>query len=97
MEILFIGSVDFSRYCLDEILRLGGTVSAVITSAPEIAHRNSDFADLGETAGSHGIPVHRVRRLNDPENVLLIKELKPDVIFVYATPSFIVGVSGLPL
>jgi len=83
MEILFIGSIDFSRYCLDEILRLGGTVSAVITSAPEIAHRNSDFADLGETAGSHGIPIHRVRRLNDPENVSLIKELEPDVIFVF--------------
>lgn len=83
MNIVFVGAVDFSLHCLKEILRNGGDIKAVLTIPPERAGFHSDYADMGSEARAHGIPVHYIRSINDPETVQLIKDLKPEVIFVF--------------
>ncbi len=83
MRILFIGTVRFSRHCLKEILDKGSNVVAVLTMSPEKAAFNTDYEDLEPVAAEKGIPVFRVERLNDPENIQIIKSLAPDVIFVF--------------
>ncbi len=83
MDIVFVGAVDFSLHCLKEILRNGRDIKAVLTIPPERAGFHSDYADLGPESRAHGIPVHYIKSINDLETVQLIKDLAPDVIFVF--------------
>lgn len=83
MRIVFIGAVDFSRHCLEEVLRQSGHVVAVLN--PEHAHArfNSDYADLAPVASACDVPLYRVGKIGDPEAIELIRSLRPDVIFVF--------------
>jgi methionyl-tRNA formyltransferase len=83
MRIVFIGAVDFSRHCLEEVLLAGGNIVAVLTLAPERARFNADYADLRPVVQAHGVPVHHIQKANDPATVELIRSLAPDVIFVF--------------
>lgn len=83
MRIVFVGAVDFSRHCLQQVLDCGGNVVAVFTLAKEDAGFHSDYADLSDVAIRHGVTVHKIKNINDPENVELIRSLQPDVIFVF--------------
>jgi methionyl-tRNA formyltransferase len=83
MRIVFIGTVDFSKHCLKEVLHHGGNVVAVLTPRPERSRFNSDYADLEPVAAARGIPTYRISKINDPETITLIRSLKPDVIFVF--------------
>jgi methionyl-tRNA formyltransferase len=55
----------------------------VVTLAKEHAKFHSDYADLSDVASQHGIPVYKIKNINDPENVRLVRSLRPDVIFVF--------------
>ena len=83
MRILFVGAVDFSRHCLNDVLQAGGNVVAAMTLAADLGHVHSDLADVAELARAHHIPVYTVRKLSTAENVALIRSLRPDVIFVF--------------
>lgn len=83
MRIVFVGTVDFSRHCLEEVLRRGGNVVAVLTLSPGGGRFNADYADLCPVAEKYGVPVHRIQKINDPATVHLIRSLQPDVIFVF--------------
>ncbi len=82
MRIIFIGSVEFSRRCLLEVLRQGGNVVAVLNPSKKQAEGNNDYADLAPIAKEHGIPLHRIGQI-DAKTVDLIHGLKPDIIFVF--------------
>jgi methionyl-tRNA formyltransferase len=84
MRIIFVGTVDFSRHCLEEVLANGGNIVAVLTLAEENAGFHSDYADLSEVSAQHGIPVYELEgNITASENVELIRSLEPDVIFVF--------------
>lgn len=83
MRIVFVGTVEFSRHCLSEILKIRGHVMAVLTLAKERAGFHSDYADLSEIASQHAIPVYKINNINEPDNVSLIRSLQPDVILVF--------------
>lgn len=83
MKIVFVGAVDFSLHCLREVLRNGGDIRGVLTIRAEQAGIHSDYVDMGPEARNQGIPVHYIKSINDPETVQLLKDLKPDVIFVF--------------
>lgn len=83
MRIAFLGTVEFSRRCLAEVLACGGDVAAVLTLPREAASFNADWADLAPVAATHGVPCHRIRNINDPETVELLRSLAPDVLFVF--------------
>ena len=83
MRIVFVGTVDFSRHCLEAVMGNGGDVVAVLTLAEADAGFHSDYADLSVFAGARGIPVHWVKNINQPENVGLIRSYQPEVVFVF--------------
>ena len=83
MRIVYLGAVDFSLHCLKEVIANDGDVVSVLTLSPEHAGFHSDYADLAPLASRHGIPVHRIRRINDRESVDLLRSLEPDVMFVF--------------
>lgn len=83
MRILFVGSVEFSRHCLIEVLESGGHVVGVLTLKPEKTSFHSDYADLRDVASDHNVPVYHIKKINDPKTVALIRSVKPDVIFVF--------------
>ncbi len=83
MKILFLGAVEFSRQCLSQVIECGGDVTAVMTLAPENGGFHADYADLGPLAAAHGISLHHIRNINDPDTMDLIRDIAPDVIFVF--------------
>jgi methionyl-tRNA formyltransferase len=83
MKILLIGGVEFTRHCLQEIVKQGGNDVEVMTVKREHAKFNSDYVDLGETAAALGIPVHYTEKVRSPESVELIRAIAPDAIFVF--------------
>ena len=83
MRIVFVGTVDFSRHCLEQVFRGGGEVVGVLTLAPEEAGFHADYADLRPVAAAHGVTVHHIRKINDPDVIELLTSLHPDVIFVF--------------
>ncbi|MGB0383246.1 MAG: methionyl-tRNA formyltransferase [Ardenticatenaceae bacterium] len=89
MRIVFVGTVDFSKHCLQQVLENGGHVVAVLTLPRERARFNNDYADLKPTAISYGVPVYHIDKINDPETITLIRSLQPDVIFVFGLSQLI--------
>jgi methionyl-tRNA formyltransferase len=82
MRIVFVGVVDFSYHCLEQILSRGGQVSAVLTLPKGKAEFHSDYADLAPLARAHGIPLHYITHINNPETLDLLRSLAPEVIMV---------------
>lgn len=82
-RFVFLGTVEFSRRCLEEALAAGAEIAAVLTLARESAAFNADWADLGPVAERHGVPCHRIRTLDDPATMALLRELRPDYLLVF--------------
>lgn len=80
MRILFVGAVEFSEFCIGQMVQCGAHIIGVVTQdRPGI---NTDYVDLGKTAAVYGIPCYRIRKVSEPHVVELIRQLNPDVIFV---------------
>ena len=83
MRVVVIGTVTFTRRCLEAAIDAGGEVVAVLTLAPDRAGFHGDYVDLGPTGERLGIRVHRIENVNDPQTIELIRSLRPDVMFVF--------------
>lgn len=82
MRIVFVGAVEFSRHCLQELLKHRADVVAVLTLERVAANGHADYADVGELAGRYGIALHRIADINHPATASLLESLQPDVIFI---------------
>lgn len=89
IRIVFIGAVDFSAHCLQEVCLQTANVVAVLNPEPQGSHYNSDYADLAPIAAEYHLPLFRFRKISDPETVTLLKTLQPDVIFVFGLSQLI--------
>ena len=83
MKIAFIGSVDFSRHCLEVTAAAGGEVVLVLTTPFERNLVNADAADLVSVADRLGLPALAVTKINAPEVIERLQEAKPDILFVF--------------
>ena len=81
MRILFIGLLDFSYHCLNEVLQQGGNVVGLVTRASSTF--NSDYKDLVPLAKAHNIPVHLCKNVNDADTLDWIQAKAPDIIFCW--------------
>lgn len=79
MKILFIGSVKFSKRCLEHLFDLKLEVVGVITR--EHTGLNTDHADLQPLAECRGVPVLVTQNVNAPDSLKWISKRRPDVIF----------------
>ena len=80
---VFVGTVEFSFFALQKLIELGQYVQiqGVITKKQSTFH--SDFQDLTPLCSAHGIPVRYVSNINDEQHIQWIRELRPDVLFVF--------------
>jgi methionyl-tRNA formyltransferase len=87
MKIVFIGTVDFSYHCLNEVIKNNGEVCGIITY-PE-SPINSDYKDITPLAAEHNIPVYHTVNINDPACIQWAREKKPDIIFCFGISQII--------
>lgn len=82
MDIVFIGCVEIGLKCLAQVIRDGWDVKAVFTLAKKYAARTSGFVDFSPLAKRHGIPVYKVKDVNDDVWVRTMQKIRPDLIIV---------------
>ena len=80
MKYLFIGSVEYSAYCLNALLEMGIDIVEIMCPYREASAFNSDYCDLSAVTKKFGRNVHYFKKIRD--EVAFIAEKKPDVIFV---------------
>ncbi|HVQ35682.1 MAG TPA: methionyl-tRNA formyltransferase [Candidatus Bathyarchaeia archaeon] len=81
IRIGFIGCVAEGRRSLETLLDLRETVAAVFTLRPDLAASVSGAVPWEDITAEHGIPLHYVRNMNDPEPVATLRALAPDLVF----------------
>lgn len=82
MRFAFLGTVEFSRRTLEALLATGADVKGVLTLPRAAATFNADWADLEPVATRHGVPCHRIERIDDGAALDLVRRLAPDVLLV---------------
>ena len=82
LRIVFIGCVKEGKECLQELVSLGCNIVAIFTFTDAMAAKTSGAVSFQDISKKYNIPLYKVKSTNTPESVNLIKQLKPDVIFV---------------
>ena len=80
-RIAFIGCVEEGRRSLETLLDLRADIAGVFTLLPELAATVSGAVPWEDLTAAHRIPLHYVRNINDPEAVLALRALSPDLVF----------------
>ena len=81
-RIVFVGVHTEAAEPLRHLLSSGEPVVGLVTLAPEHRGGVSGAVDLETLAVAHGVPVRRVKSVNDPATVAWIRELHPDLLLV---------------
>lgn len=80
LKYVFIGSVEYSAYCLRALLQLGINIVDIMCPSISASKLNADYLDLSEVARDFGKSVYYFEKIKNEATHL--KEIKPDVIFV---------------
>lgn len=81
MKVCFIGTVEFSKNALLQLIDLGVDFCGVVSNSTNKV--NSDFAALKPICKLNNIPFHDTKNINSETSVAWIKEGKPDIIFCF--------------
>lgn len=86
MNIIFMGTPEFSVPCLERLIQDGHTVSLVVTQADKPKGRGQKLMPppVKECAVQHNIPVLQPRSLRDAETQEILRSYAPDLIVVVA-------------
>ena len=86
MNVLFMGTPEFSVPCLERLILDGHNVSAVVSQADKPKGRGKKilFTPVKECAVSHNIPVFQPETLKDDAFKEELININPDVIIVVA-------------
>ena len=82
MRFGFVTAVQLGLGCLEEIYDVGGDVDFLMTLRDDIARDKSGRVYLDDFAAQHGVPLHKIRNINDPEAVEAIRESGLDWLFI---------------
>ena len=83
MKILYVGCVKGSVLKLKYVLESGGDVVCVVTLDPSLKERHSDYAAFDGICNKKNVPLLKIRDINAPSSFELIKNIGPDIIFVF--------------
>lgn len=86
MNIVFMGTPDFSVPCLKRLIDDGHNVQAVFTQPDRPKGRGNHLAPppVKELALQHGIPVYQPEKLRKSDALEILKEISPQLIIVVA-------------
>lgn len=81
MVNIVIGAVNATKNLIETMLKLKMDVSMVFSLDEKVAGNVSAYYPLHEYAQRHKIPFKKYRRINDDENIELMRSIEPDYIF----------------
>ena len=84
---IFIGSVEYSAYCLNALLGMNINIVEIMCPCKDSSKANSDYSDLSAIASKYDKEVHYFKRVKDETE--RIKRNRPDVIFVFGLSQII--------
>ncbi len=83
MRAVIIGSVESSRVAIEAVARAPGWSRPLVVTLPAgLAHRHSDYVDLGPAAEAAGAELLHASDVNAPEVCAAIRAVEPDNVFV---------------
>lgn len=82
MRIAFIGSVEFSWHCLEEMCLAGSDVVAAFGVEERYSAGISDFRSFDDLSARFEFPLFTFHKINSEDNIRLLQRLSPDLIFV---------------
>lgn len=86
MNIVFMGTPDFSVPCLQRLIDDGHNVSAVFTQPDKPKGRGHHMTPppVKELAVKYGIPVYQPQKLRNSDALDILKDINPELIIVVA-------------
>ncbi|MEY8396207.1 methionyl-tRNA formyltransferase [Lachnospiraceae bacterium 45-P1] len=82
MKTILIGSVTSSQTMLESMIDVKFPISFVFSLDDKHMQNVSGYQPLHELAKSKGIPYKKFVKINDQENIDIIKNIDPDYIFI---------------
>jgi methionyl-tRNA formyltransferase len=82
MRSIFVSFDDIGLRCLETLINLGSQVTGIFTLDDERRARMSGSVPFDHIAAHHGIPLHKIRNVNDEEVLRSVASCRPDVSFV---------------
>ena len=86
MRIVFMGTPDIAKGCLETLINEKRNIVGVVTQADKPIGRGKKMGmpPVKELALEHDIPVYQPAKARDEEFINTLKEINPDVIVVVA-------------
>ena len=86
MNVIFMGTPEFSVGTLEALIEAGHEVALVVTQPDKPKGRGGkmQYTPVKEAALKHGIPVFQPKRVREPECVEELKQYNADIIVVIA-------------
>ncbi len=81
-KVGFVTCVQLGMSCMEEIYRLGGELKIIFTLEDHYARNKSGRVYLDDFAALHGIPLIKIRNINDGTVERAGKELQLDWLFI---------------
>jgi methionyl-tRNA formyltransferase len=82
MRVGFVTAVRLGLSCMEAIYDVGGRLSIALTLRDDLARAKSGRVYLDSFCGAHGIPLHKIRNINDSESVDRIRAADLDWLFI---------------
>lgn len=82
MKTILIGAVTTTRRVLETMVEVNFPISYVFSLDDAASKNVSDYDPVFETAEKFNVPYKKFKKINDEENIKIIKEIEPDYIFV---------------
>lgn len=82
MKTILIGSVGSSKAILEEMIKIQFPIDMVFSLDEKYSSNVSGYYPLHELAQNNNIPYKKFRKINDQENIEIIRQISPDYIFV---------------
>lgn len=82
MKTILIGSVGSSKEMLNAMIDTGFPITHVFSIDELYAQNISGYEPIHRIAEANGIPYTKINKINDDENIKIIKLIRPDYIFV---------------
>ena len=82
MRFAFVTCVQLGLSCMEAIYEVGGKLDLVITLEDDMAQGKSGRIYVDDFAKKHGIPVAKVRNINRPEALEILREARIDWLFI---------------
>jgi len=78
----FVSTVEIGAACIDEIHKIGGRLSLIVTLDDAADRHKSGRANLVESATLHGCDLLKVRNINDTEALEALQAARLDWLFI---------------